>query len=72
MPEQGGAPSSALAALLRWECSGGTWAVLQRSTGALEISLRTCTAGEEVERLTSTDADVRDHVGDRERSDDEV
>ena len=70
MADQDAAPSSALTALLRWESSGGTWAVLQRATGALEISLRTCTAGEEVELLTSTDADVVDHVGYRDRSDD--
>jgi hypothetical protein len=70
MPAEDAVPSSALTALLRWEASGGTWAVLRRSESALELSLRTCTAGEEVERLSSADADVVDHVGDRDRSDD--
>lgn len=69
MSEEAGAPSSALANLLRWEDSGGTWAVLRRSPDLL-ISLRTCTAGEEVERLASADADLAAHVGDRDRSDD--
>lgn len=63
------APSSALAAVLRWEASGGTWVVLRRSP-ELMISLRTCTAGEEAERLTSGEADVAAHIGSRERSDD--
>lgn len=70
MSNEADVPSSGLAALLRWEESGGTWAVLRRSDPGLLISLRTCTAGEEVERLTSADADVAAHVGDRERSDD--
>ena len=70
MPDHDASPSSALAAVLRWEERGGTWAVLRRSVDALEISLRTCTAGEEVERLTSADADLAAHVGGRDRSDD--
>ncbi|WP_420114440.1 hypothetical protein [Pseudactinotalea sp.] len=68
MPQKAAPPSSALAALLRWEERGGTWAVLNRSPRELTISLRTCTAGEEVERLTSDDTDLAGHVGDRVRS----
>ena len=70
MSNKAAPPSSALTTLLRWESSGGTWAVLRRSPADLTISLRTCTAGEEVERLTSDDADVVAHVADRARSDD--
>ncbi len=62
--------SPAFAALLRWEHSGGTWAVLDRDEHGLTLSLRTCTAGEEVERLRTDDPEVAEHVGDRERSDD--
>lgn len=70
MSSDPGAPSSALATLLRWEDSGGTWEVLRHADPELTISLRTCTAGEEVERLTSAEPDVIAHVSDRERSDD--
>ncbi|GAB2619568.1 hypothetical protein [Pseudactinotalea suaedae] len=71
MPDEANAPSSALAALVRWEFSGGTWAILRHSpAGELTISLRTCTAGEEVEQLTTGDPEVLTYVDDRARSDD--
>ena len=62
-------PSSALEAIRRWEAHGGTWSVLARDGHQITISLRTCTADEEVERLTDSADDLRAHVGDRDRSD---
>lgn len=70
MPTQDREAPSAFDALLRWEDSGGTWAVLRRGEDGMTISLRTCTAGEEVDWLVTADPDVREHVGDRDRSDD--
>lgn len=61
---------SAFDSLLRWEDSGGTWAVLRRGEDDMTLSLRTCTADEEVDRLTTAEPEVIDHVGDRDRSDD--
>jgi len=68
--DQRATPSSAFETLVRWEDSGGTWEVLRRGPDGVTISLRTCTVGEEVDRLTTTDVDVVAHLGDRERSDD--
>jgi hypothetical protein len=39
--------------LRRWEDSGGTWQVLVRSPGHIEIALLTCSGGEEMARLVS-------------------
>lgn len=55
--------------LRRWEESGGVWRVLSRTRAGLTISLRTCTAGEEVDRLVSADPELLGHVGDRVASD---
>jgi hypothetical protein len=54
--------SDALARLRRWEESGATWRVLVRTPDSVEIALLTCDAGEEVDRLRSTDPAVLDHV----------
>ena len=54
--------SDALARLRRWEESGATWRVLVRTPESVEIALLTCDAGEEVDRLRSTDRAVLDHV----------
>jgi len=62
--------SEALDALVRWEDAGGTWQVLDRRPGRVTVALCRCDAGEVVERLCSEAADVRAHLGDRERSDD--
>ena len=58
-----------LEALRRWETSGAVWQVLDRSPVRLEIALLTCDAGEQVGRLVSTEPDLREHVGERTRSD---
>ena len=54
--------------LRRWEDAGGTWKVLSRTSADVVIALRTCDAGEEVDRLRSADPALLDHVGSRERS----
>jgi hypothetical protein len=57
--------------LRRWEGAGGTWQILGRSPTDLTLALLTCDAGEEVDRLHSTDPALRDYVGGRQRSDDD-
>jgi hypothetical protein len=57
--------------LLRWERAGGTWRVLRRtSAGAVTVALDTC-HGEEMERLTSADAELVAFVGLRSTSEDQ-
>jgi hypothetical protein len=60
--------SDDLARLLRWEDAGGAWRVLDRADDGLTIALLTCDGGTEMERFTSADPAVRDHVGDRDVS----
>jgi hypothetical protein len=55
--------------LRRWETSGAVWQVLDRTPARLEIALLTCDAGEQVGRLVSAEPDLREHVGERSRSD---
>lgn len=55
--------------LRRWENAGGTWEVLSRSSGVLTVRLCTCTGGEEVDRLTSSEPSLTAYVGQRTRSD---
>ena len=56
--------------ITRWQDRGGTWRVLARHGDRVTVSLCRCDAGEEMERLTSTDADVLAYLGDRDASDD--
>ena len=60
---------SAVRVLRRWEDSGAVWRVVSRSAGRIEISLLTCDAGEEMDRLISSDPELRDYVGARDGSD---
>ena len=55
--------------LRRWEDAGGTWLVLGRGPGAVELSLRRCDGGEEAQRLESGDADLLAYVGERSAND---
>jgi hypothetical protein len=64
------APGSALEVLRRWEGSGGAWRVVARSGTRLDVALLSCDAGEEMDRLSSTDPALLDFVGDRSRNDD--
>lgn len=51
--------------LRRWEGSGAIWRVRRRGPASVEISLLTCSAGEEVDRLSSDDPDVLRYVAGR-------
>jgi hypothetical protein len=46
----------------------GDWEVVSRTPSGLTISLLSCSGGEEVERLTSDDPDLRAYVGARSSS----
>ena len=61
--------SRALEVLRRWATSGAVWPVRDRGPVRLEIALLTCDAGEQVGRLVSAEPDLREHVGERTRSD---
>ena len=58
--------------LQRWVTSGGLWSVAHRSADRLEVSLLTCDGGQEMDRLVSGDPALREFVGTRTRSDDDV
>lgn len=55
--------------LRRWERGGAVWRVRSRSGATVEISLMTCTADQEVDRLVSDDPELLAYLGDRTRSD---
>lgn len=55
--------SDDLEQLLRWESSGGTWQVLARSPGVVEVALLTCAGDEEMGRLRSRELDLAAYVG---------
>lgn len=55
--------------LTRWEAGGAVWRVLSRTDAGVEVSLMTCTAGEEMDRLVSNDPELLAYIGDRESSD---
>lgn len=54
----------------RWQDRGGTWRIRARFGDQVTVSLCRCDVGEEMERLTSTDADLLEFLGDRDASDD--
>jgi hypothetical protein len=57
--ESGGKPGSAtptIELLERWQSFGATWRVVEQQVGSVTIVLCRCDGGEEVQRLTSTDA----------------
>jgi hypothetical protein len=60
-----GSTSGPLAKLQRWEDSGARWRVVSRTPDGVVVALLTCDAGEEVDRLRSTDADLLAYLGDR-------
>jgi hypothetical protein len=53
-----------LAALRRWEESGGTWRVAAELPGRLELELLTCDGGEVMGRLLAAppSTDLREYV----------
>ena len=48
--------------LLRWERAGGTWEVVGRRGDDLTISLCRCDGGEEADRFTTADPQVRAYI----------
>lgn len=62
----GSAADSQLGVLRRWEDAGGHWVVVHRGAERVVISLQRCDGGEEVQRLTATDADLLAYVGERD------
>jgi hypothetical protein len=59
-----------VATLERWADSGALWRVVARHGDTVEVSLLTCTGGEEVDRLVSADPAVLAYLGDRWSSED--
>lgn len=45
--------------LQRWQDFGATWRVLSQTSSAVTIALCRCDGGEEIQRLISTDPDLR-------------
>ena len=58
--------------LRRWEDLGALWRVVGRSQGGVTVALCRCDGGEEVERLTSDDADLLTYLAGRTSSEDRV
>jgi hypothetical protein len=56
--------------LRRWEDSGGTWRIVSRRADTVMIALCRCDGGEEVDRFSTSDPAVIEHLGDRETSED--
>jgi hypothetical protein len=56
--------------LRRWAGSGAIWRVVGRTSAGLEIVLLTCTGDEEMGRLTSSEPELLDYVGDRAGNED--
>ena len=67
--EEGAGP---VAVLRRWEDLGAVWRVVGRGREGVTVALCRCDGGEEVERLTSDDADLLAHLAGRTSSEDEV
>jgi hypothetical protein len=67
--ENGSTGTPAVEVLRRWERGGAVWRVRSRSEDRVEISLMTCTADQEVDRLVSADPELLAFVGTRTRSD---
>ncbi len=48
--------------LKRWEAAGGTWRVIAQREGFVHLALLTCSGGEEMAQLHSTDPAVVRYV----------
>ena len=53
--------------LRRWEESGAVWRVISSSKDTVDIALLTCTAGEEIGRIHTSDPQVRAYLRSRTR-----
>lgn len=56
--------------LIRWSNSGAYWRVAARTPDGVTIDLLTCTGGEVVERLVSSDPELLDWLGERTSNED--
>ncbi|MEI7054367.1 hypothetical protein WBG06_01005 [Nocardioides sp. CCNWLW239] len=54
--------------LLRWEEAGATWEAIWPRADEVTVVLCRCDSGEEVDRYTSTAADLLDYVSDPSRA----
>jgi hypothetical protein len=61
----GGTSEDPVDMLQRWEDAGAIWRVVSRDTHRVEVALLTCTGGEEVDRLHSSDPELLAFVGER-------
>jgi hypothetical protein len=68
-PASGSAPDAPVEVLRRWEDSGAVWRLLSRRGDQVEIALLTCSAGEEVGRLVTSDPDLLAFIGTRTGND---
>lgn len=64
------AGTTAVDRVRRWQDLGGTWRVLGHRHQQVTVSLCRCDVGEEVDRVTSGDADLLEFLGDRQSSED--
>ena len=58
-------PDDPVELLRRWEAFGATWEVVHTTPDQVTISLCRCDGGEEVERLVSSDPELRTYVESR-------
>ncbi len=58
-------PDDPVETLRRWEAFGATWRVVQSTPEQVTVSLCRCDGGEEVERLVSSDPELRTYVESR-------
>jgi hypothetical protein len=63
-----GTDDDPVAKLRRWQDSGAVWRVIARTDTEIAVALLTCSAGEEVDRLISTDPGLRAFIGTRTSS----
>ena len=70
MPGPGPRGAELVAALERWQLSGGTWRVVARRSDRVTVALLRCDGGEEVDRLGSGDPEWLAHLDGRDGSED--
>lgn len=59
-------PDDPVDALRRWEDSGAHWSVLFRRGESVTVGLYRCDGGEEVDRITSADPQLREFLAGRD------
>lgn len=66
----GGTSEDPVDMLQRWEDAGALWRVISRDAHRVEVAMLTCTGGEEVDRLHSSDPDLLTYIAGRWSSED--